>query len=130
MTFDEFAREVDIGPFLFMVFIGTFILAIWLHRIRQKKLEEAKEKIYGYNTSNIPLTEHNVSLIEKTVSQYNVHADWFITVNYCIFQLTSGEKIRLAIESQEVYDLISIGDTGTLKYAGKKFIDFSILPTR
>ena len=125
MTIEEFTRDFEIGPLLLITFICTFALVMWTHNFKKKRLEDAKTKIYGLNTSSPISMEYDAVLLEKSVSQYTVHADWSISVNYCIFGLQNGQRVRLAIEKQSKYDLMTPGDKGILKYADNKFIDFN-----
>ena len=126
MTWDEFSGEIDIGMILIVGLIGGLILCIWNHNFKQKKLQQAKSTIYGHTESGPITKEYNVKIIEKSNYMHNVHADWSIQVNCCTFELSNGQRLRLAIEEQHQYDTMTQGDIGTLKYIRTKFIGFDI----
>jgi hypothetical protein len=138
MTLEEFFEEVDLAPLILILAVSILVFRLLAGAMKKREVECDRKAIYGLEDSGWIISENEVKIVEKSVVPYRVGrqsqktitnrysgpAAVEIPVNWCVFETKSGERIRLAIESNERFDLMVIGDVGTLDYVGRRFIQF------
>ncbi len=99
-------RSVDLAemlPIFFGVLIGLAII-VWIFYAIVKKQDDNKE-----------LITRRVKIIEKPVQQGNV--EWYVV------ECENGERMKLrSFQGNKL--IISVGDTGIIKYKGKTVQSF------
>ncbi len=87
-----------------------------------KLAKNANKAIYGDGEIYAERRETSVKVLSKRTSPHPNAPS--IMVYWVTFELTNGSRLELALKDSSKYGLIVEGDMGTLRYAGKQFIDF------
>lgn len=126
MTIDEFMKETEVLPLILITFVGTILLILWVSSFKKKQLLNAQREIYGYNETSSIVEAHGTKLLEKRIVQEQLKLpDLSLIVNWCVFELSNGQRMQLAIEDSTTFNLMIEGDVGTLKHRGRRFIAFT-----
>ena len=112
----------DSDVFLPMFFIGIVVVAAVAIPIGIKFGNQINANVYGsyeYGTESEAL---NAKIISKSTKAHPASPN--ILVNSVVFELTDGGRLEFAVKDADIYAVMVVGDCGTLKYQGKRFIDF------
>lgn len=123
MSINDMLNNDEVGLFI-MILLGVAVplalcIAIPLG-IKMRKKKDAE--IFGDNETGLLQKEYNVKVATKVFIPDQTNPNFGI--NKIIFELSSGNRVDLAIRDANTYAMIVEGDYGTLQYQGKRFISF------
>lgn len=114
---DLLATEI---PFpVILIFIVIMMFAISTGIAMGKKVNK---DIYGDDEHSATRVEKNVKIVARRTTPHPLNQA--LMINMVVFELADGNRVELAIKDINAYGIMVEGDCGTLKYQGKKFIDF------
>ncbi len=119
MSINDLLDSEVLIPAMLVVFVVVMIFAIPTGIAMSRKTNSS---IYGddeYETTN---EEENARIIARRTNPHPLNQT--VMVNTVVFELADGNRIELAIKDTDTYSLMVEGDCGTLKYQGKKFVEF------
>lgn len=106
-------------PAMLVVFVVVMIFAIPAGLAMGKK---TNSNIYGENEYGATKEEKNAKIIARRTTPHPLNRA--VMINMVVFELANGSRVELAIKDPNTYGIMVEGDCGTLKYQGKKFVDF------
>lgn len=98
-------------PIVVVMAVPVFVMAI-----------KNKRKIMGGDITN----ESTIIRCKAKIVSKNTYSPQgtLENIDFVIFQKESGERVKLAIENTDIYELMMLKDEGVLVYSGKRFISF------
>ena len=124
MSIQDFL-ETPISEWFPWVFVGLIVILI-MGLPFLAKLKRSAEELYGDNEVYSPnsIISVNAVVLARRVEKFGNNPN--TSVNKIVFGLENGQRAEFAIKSSETFGIILEGDSGVLKYYGKKFIGFSV----
>lgn len=106
-------------PAMLVIFVVIMIFAVPTGLARGKK---TNNNIYGDDEYGATKEEKNAKIIARRSAPHPLNQA--VMINMVVFELANGSRVELAIKDPNTYGIMVEGDSGTLKYQGKKFIEF------
>lgn len=106
-------------PAMLVIFVVIMIFAVPTGLARGKK---TNNNIYGDDEYGATKEEKNAKIIARRSAPHPLNRA--VMINMVVFELANGSRVELAIKDPNTYGIMVEGDSGTLKYQGKKFIEF------
>ena len=106
-------------PAMLVIFVVVMIFAIPAGLAMSKK---TNNNIYGDDEYGETKEEKNAKIIARRTVPHPLNQA--VMINMVVFELANGSRVELAIKDPNTYGVMVEGDRGTLKYQGKKFVDF------
>ncbi len=106
-------------PAMLVIFVVIMIFAVPTGLARGRK---TNNNIYGDDEYGATKEEKNAKIIARRSAPHPLNQA--VMINMVVFELANGSRVELAIKDPNTYGIMVEGDSGTLKYQGKKFIEF------
>ena len=106
-------------PAMLVIFVIVMIFAIPAGLALGKK---TNNNIYGDDEYGTIKEEKNAKIISRRTTPHPLNQA--VMINMVVFELANRSRVELAIKDPTTYGIMVEGDSGTLKYQGKKFIGF------
>ncbi len=119
MSVNDLLDSEILIPAMMIFFVVIMVFALPVGIAMSKK---TNNNIYGDDEEGTIKEEKNVKIIARRTTPHPLNQT--VMINMVVFELTTGSRVELAIKNPDTYGIMVEGDSGTLKYQGKKFIGF------
>ena len=121
MSIDDLT-SMDLTPLVvILVVLSILVLPVVLLVVRAMR-KKANNNIYGDDEYGVIKEEKNAKIIARRTTPHPMNQA--VAINMVVFEFANGGRIELAIKDPNTYGIMVVGDCGTLKYIGKKFVGF------
>lgn len=114
--------DADLTMPIIITFIILVVVLIFALPVGLNVAKKTNNNIYGDDEYEAIKEEKNAKIVAKRTTPHPLSPT--VMINMVVFELENGNRIELAIKEPNTYGIMVEGDVGTLKYQGKKFVEF------
>lgn len=119
MSINDLLDNEMLLPTMMIFFVIIMLIAVPVGLSMRNKTNKS---IYGDDESGETREERNARIIATKRTPHPLNQT--VMINMVVFEFTDGNRVELAVKDPTIYGIMVEGDCGTLKYQGKKFLNF------